>query len=39
MFSRKKDKKRKPGMTQAEIAKLEEVGIRRGFFGKKYVSI
>ncbi|CAK8693065.1 unnamed protein product [Clavelina lepadiformis] len=40
MFSRKKkderrEKKRhKPGMTQAEITKLEEVGIRRGFFSK-----
>nr|XP_026692375.1 unconventional myosin-XVIIIa isoform X2 [Ciona intestinalis] len=42
MFGRKKNKderrekkRHKPGMTQAEITKLEEVGIRRGFFSKK----
>jgi len=42
MFGRKKNKderrekkRHKHGMTTAEISKLEEVGIRRGFFSKK----
>nr|CAB3264151.1 unconventional myosin-XVIIIa [Phallusia mammillata] len=42
MFGRKKNKeekrekkRHKHGMTQAEITKLEEVGLRRGFFSKK----
>lgn len=42
MFGRKKNKderrekkRHKHGMTPAEISKLEEVGLRRGFFNKK----
>lgn len=37
MFGRKKkkDKKHKPGMTDAEMSKLDEVAARRGFFNVK----
>lgn len=40
MFSRKKKekKKHKPGMTEAELSKLEEAGIRRGFFSVRKSS-
>ena len=44
MFGRKKNKdekrkKHKNSMSQADLSKLEEVGIRRGFFSKMYVSV
>ena len=38
MFGRKKEKRRKTPMTPAEMTKLEEVGIRRGLFGKRWIT-
>ena len=46
MFGRKKHKderrekkKHKSSMTPSELSKLEEVGIRKGFFNIRYVYI